>query len=96
MEKVYHFRLFVKPLYCGALLETSLIFQRGRDRIPEEEKVCIVCYSGQNNQDMQYAICIMLNSCTGCKDTLAPLPQPKLKVAQYNQTYCRKVKHSLH
>ena len=29
---------------------------------------------------------------TGCNDTLAPLPQPKLKVAQYNQTYCRKVK----
>ena len=32
--------------------------------------------------------------CTGCNNTLAPppLPQPKLKVAQYNQTYCRKVK----
>ena len=34
----------------------------------------------------------MLGDCTGCNDTLAPLPQPKLKVAQYNQTYCRKVK----
>ena len=31
--------------------------------------------------------------CTS-NDTLAPhpLPQPKLKVAKYNQTYCRKVK----
>ena len=29
---------------------------------------------------------------TGCNDTLAPLPQIKLNVAQYNQTYCRKVK----
>ena len=31
---------------------------------------------------------------TGRNDTLAPppLPQPKLKVAQYNQAYCRKVK----
>ena len=29
---------------------------------------------------------------TGCNDTLAPLPQPKLKVSQYNQTYCWKVK----
>ncbi|XP_012937132.1 chitin synthase chs-2 [Aplysia californica] len=32
-------RLFVKPLYCGALLEPSLVFHRARDRVPEEEKI---------------------------------------------------------
>ena len=36
----------------------------------------------------------VLTSCTGCNDTLATpsTSQPKLKVAQYNKTYCRKVK----
>ena len=29
---------------------------------------------------------------TGCHDTLYTPPQPKLKVTQYNQTYCWKVK----
>ena len=29
---------------------------------------------------------------TGCCDTFGPHPQPKPKVAQYNQTYCLKVK----
>ena len=39
----------------------------------------------------QYYDVVCLIECTGCNNTLFPPPQPKLKKAQYNQTYCRKV-----
>ncbi|KAK3789461.1 hypothetical protein RRG08_059582 [Elysia crispata] len=32
-------RLFVKPLFCGILLEPSLIMHRARERVPEEEQL---------------------------------------------------------
>ncbi|CAG5127298.1 unnamed protein product, partial [Candidula unifasciata] len=31
--------LFSKPLYCGVLLEQSLVFHRSRDKVPQEQKV---------------------------------------------------------
>ena len=40
---------------------------------------------------IQYQLVQKYHSNTGCNDTFVPPPEPKLKVAQYNQTYCRKV-----
>ena len=50
--------------------------------------VCVLCLC----VSIKHRLYVCISLCTGCNDTLAPLPQPKLKIAQYKQPYCRKVK----
>ncbi|GFO32465.1 chitin synthase 1 [Plakobranchus ocellatus] len=44
-------RLFVKPLFCGVLLEPSLVMHRARERVPEEEQVIQVPWANVDHLD---------------------------------------------